>query len=264
MVLNERDSQMPFQVNRNKQSEERPRHKLRIAGLLRASSALPVLIAIFVAVGFGQTATPQSPPGRPTESTSVFALEPERVPERELSGGQIHLYRVALATGQFIYTVVHQKGIDVVVAMIGPDGQRLAELDSPNGAYGPEPISWIAESSGIYELEVRAFDGKAPAGKYDVQVVALRSPVQQDRSRFEAQGLRVKAQKLIAEKSEQSIRQAIDTYKRGAQLLSSVPDREQEQQYKSFAIGAYGALANFHFKQQKTKEANAVAEGALQ
>jgi hypothetical protein len=38
----------------------------------------------------------------------------------------------------------------VVVALFGPDGKKLTEVDSPNGTQGPEPVHWITAASGIY------------------------------------------------------------------------------------------------------------------
>jgi hypothetical protein len=43
--------------------------------------------------------------------------------------------------------VVEQKGIDVAVTLFAPNGQKLAEVDSPNGTQGPEPVAWIAQAA---------------------------------------------------------------------------------------------------------------------
>jgi len=94
-------------------------------------------------------------PAVTARSTSVaqseqdtLALEPGVPIERELIGGQAHAYRVMLAAGQYLHIVVEQRGIDVVVMLFGPEGQRLIKMDSPNGTQGPEPISLVAEASG--------------------------------------------------------------------------------------------------------------------
>ncbi|MFL6275767.1 MAG: PPC domain-containing protein, partial [Blastocatellia bacterium] len=94
--------------------------------------------------------------------------------ERELSGSQSHSYKIALATGQYLHVVVDQRGIDVVVALFGPDGTKLIEVDSPNGTNGPEPLSWIAESTGLYRLEVRSLEKDAKQGSYEVKIETLR------------------------------------------------------------------------------------------
>ena len=61
----------------------------------------------------------QEPPG-PTHS--VPALEPGKAIERAMAGGEVHGYKVSLKSGQFLHAVVDQRGIDVVVRLLGPDG----------------------------------------------------------------------------------------------------------------------------------------------
>src|SRR5579864_3716876 len=72
-------------------------------------------------------------------------LKPNSSVERSLPGGQTDEYRIVLDAGQFFHTVVEQKGIDVEVVLLGPDGQRIGQIDSFNNAWGPEPMVAIAE-----------------------------------------------------------------------------------------------------------------------
>src|SRR5262245_23989308 len=83
------------------------------------------------------------------------ALEPGKPTERELSGGQSHSYKITVGSGQYLQIVVDQRGIDVVVELFRPDGQKLSEEDSPNGTGGPEIVSVITEAAGTYRIEVR-------------------------------------------------------------------------------------------------------------
>ena len=76
--------------------------------------------------------------------------------ERELKGGEAHAYRVMLTAGRYLRVIVEQKGIDVVVRLFGPDGQKITEVDNPNGTTGPEPVSLVAQTSGDYRFEVRS------------------------------------------------------------------------------------------------------------
>src|SRR5690349_5793363 len=49
---------------------------------------------------------------------------------REMRGGEQHTYQVRLNAGQHARVVVDQKGIDVVLALVGPDGKQLLEVDN--------------------------------------------------------------------------------------------------------------------------------------
>lgn len=113
----------------------------------------------------------------------VNALELGKPIERDLAGGQSHSYQIALTASQFLHVVVEQLGIDVVVTLHGPDDKKLAEVDSPNGTQGPEPLILIMESTGIHRLEVRSLEEKAAPGRYQARVEALRTPTEQDRQR---------------------------------------------------------------------------------
>ncbi len=70
------------------------------------------------------------------EPKEVRQLEVGRPTEREMVGGENHYYEIALADGQYLNVVVEQRGIDVVVRLLGPDSKQLIEVDSPNGGRG--------------------------------------------------------------------------------------------------------------------------------
>lgn len=97
-------------------------------------------------------------------------LEPTRPVERDLKGGEVHSYTVDLAAGEFLRVTVDQRGIDVVVRTFAPDGTRLAEVDSPNGNAGPEPVEIKPAVAGTYRIEVSSLDTAAPAGKYEIKI----------------------------------------------------------------------------------------------
>jgi len=81
--------------------------------------------------------------------------------ERELAGGQSHSYEIVLNSGEYVHVVIDQRGIDVVVTLFAPDGKQIAEVDSPNGTQGVEPVFAIATITGIHRLEVRSLEKSA-------------------------------------------------------------------------------------------------------
>ena len=90
--------------------------------------------------------------------------------ERDMSGAETHQYTMALQAGDFVRIVVDQRGVDIVVVVTAPDGSKIAEVDSPNGTNGPEPVEIVPAAEGMYRIEVRALEPKAPPGKYSVSV----------------------------------------------------------------------------------------------
>ncbi len=74
------------------------------------------------------------------DKQDVRTLEQGKPIERELKGGEVHVYEIALTAGQFLKAVVEQRGIDVEVLVIAPDGKQIVKVDSPNGTQGQEPL----------------------------------------------------------------------------------------------------------------------------
>lgn len=162
------------------------------------------------------------------ERPEVTALELGKPIERELAGESAHSYSIRLAANQFLHIVVEQKGIDVVVTMFAPDGTKLAEVDSPNGTEGPEPIVIIADFAGDYRLEVRSLDKNAVAGRYQVKIEEIRAAQPQDKSRIAANQAFAEAEQLFYQGSAESRRKAIDKFQEALLLLRVINDSAKE------------------------------------
>ncbi len=59
-------------------------------------------------------------------ATDTRPLEPGQLFEREIAGKQVHLYRVKLASRQYLRMAVDQRGVDVVIVLRDPDGKQAA------------------------------------------------------------------------------------------------------------------------------------------
>ncbi len=75
--------------------------------------------------------------------------------EREIAGDQSHSYRVAATAGQFVQIIVEQKGIEVDVVIISPDGQKLDEFNASLGSFGAREAPFIARSDGDHRLQIK-------------------------------------------------------------------------------------------------------------
>jgi CHAT domain-containing protein/Tfp pilus assembly protein PilF len=128
-----------------------------------------------------QTQEPAQP--APTE---IGALEVGKSVEQSIKGGEAHRYTIRLEAGQFLKATVEQKGVDVAVALLGPDGKPVLEVDSPNGANGPEPVIAVGESGGVYMLEVKTLDPSDKGGNYEARVDEVRTATEKDRDLVEA------------------------------------------------------------------------------
>jgi CHAT domain-containing protein/tetratricopeptide (TPR) repeat protein len=148
--------------------------------------------------------------------------------ERDLKGDEAHSYSLDLKAGQFLSLIVEQKGIDVVVKLFEPGGKLVAEIDSPNGIQGPEPVSAIIEVSGTYKLEVRSLEKTAAPGLYQAKIVDLRSATQDDRLRIAVQKTFADGVQLRSNATKESWTSAIRKFEEALPMYRKLGDKAGE------------------------------------
>ena len=107
-------------------------------------------------------------------------LTPGAPIELEISGRQTHPYRIALAAGQFFQAFIQQKGIDVLVILVGPDKRKLEEFSEPVYENRIRKVLFIAKSDGDYHLLVRPRLKDGAPGRYQLTVETVRPATEQD------------------------------------------------------------------------------------
>jgi CHAT domain-containing protein/Tfp pilus assembly protein PilF len=162
------------------------------------------------------------------QQTAAPTLAPGETFKGEMAGGETRLFYITMSAGQYLRVVVEQRGIDVVVALIGPGQKRLLEMDSPNGNYGPEPVSAVAEEGGQYTIEVRSPDKKAAPGLFEVRVEALREPTPADRSRAGAERAFMEASRRLAQPDAKARQEALEKIEALLPVFRSLEDRAME------------------------------------
>lgn len=162
-----------------------------------------------------------------TAQTDTSTLSPGAPVKRELEGGATHLFRLSINAGQYVRVVVEQQGIDVTVALVTPDKERLIEVDSPNGNRGPEPLSAVVERAGDYLVEVRAPNKNAPPGVYEIKIEAQREPSSSDRTRAAAERDFREAYKLLRQTAE-SRRVALEKFEALLPVFRGLEDQQME------------------------------------
>lgn len=155
-------------------------------------------------------------------------IEPGRAVERELKDGEVHQYQVEMEAGQFLHAIVEQRGIDVMVIVFAPSGEKVFEVDSPNGANGPEPVYLLGETPGSYRLEIRSLEPAALTGKYEIRIEALRAPEEKDLSLIQAFRLFAEAGALRQRGDGASVSQAVEKYEQALPLWRIAGNKRKE------------------------------------
>ena len=158
--------------------------------------------------------------------------------ERGLAAGETHLYRAELAAGRAWRVAVEQQGIDVELAVKGPDGRRVA-VDGPFDRQGMETLLVEPIAPGAWEIEVTAREPAAPPGRYGIRLEEL------DRSagpRVEAERAETRAGTLYREGTAEARRQAIAEHGRALAVWRQLGDRPREAR-SLYAMAVLSRLA---------------------
>jgi CHAT domain-containing protein/tetratricopeptide (TPR) repeat protein len=171
-------------------------------------------------------------------------LKLDKLIERALSGGEEHSYRVSLKAGQYVDFIAEQKGIDLVLALFDPDGKKLAEVDSPNGADGPESLSHVVEDKGKYILKISSLEKQATAGRYVLRIAELRAATKQDKSKQDAERAFREAVALKAQQTAESLLKSIAKYEEALALWRAAGERDFEGLALNNLAEVYYSLGN--------------------
>ena len=113
-----------------------------------------------------------------------------------------------LTAGQFIRVVVEQKGFDVALTLIGPDGQPAHEVNLSTVG-GQESLSHVGTENGLHQIIARAATPSAAAGTYQIRLDHRETAMDQDRQRIAAERLLIEASKLRGEAAIDKLQQAL-------------------------------------------------------
>ena len=138
-----------------------------------------------------------------------------------MRGGQSRSYAIHAEAGQYFHVVVEQKGIDLTLTLLDPDNKQVAQSNMP----GREPISTVAESSGEFHLQVTSLANNALPGRYEVQLMEMRPPMDADRNRISAERAYLDAQQLNDQKNFEA---AAHKWEESAGLWHSLNDGYEE------------------------------------
>src|SRR4030095_4263913 len=140
--------------------------------------------------------------------------------DRDLSRGEKHNYSFTLKAGQFVQAVVEQRGIDVTVAVFGPEGVQLTRVDRPTSTQGNETASVIAPSSGAYRLQIAQVGSASARGRYRVTLKGPRGAIPSDEKRMDAEKLVFEAGHLWDQNTANSLRKGAEKYELAQSLFS--------------------------------------------
>src|SRR5947209_8143458 len=123
----------------------------------RLVSAPLMICVLFPALACGSVTPPVASPSTSVQgSKAVVTIEQGKVIELEVKAGEAQHFRILLPAGQLVRLSFDQQGVDLAVAVFAPDGGRLDEFERKADAPVPEPVAFITNAAGAYQVVVRA------------------------------------------------------------------------------------------------------------
>ncbi len=109
--------------------------------------------------------------------------------ERELAGGRDARYALSLQAGQYVKVLVEQRGIGVIVELLGPDGKRLMSVNSERGETGMEELMAVAAVTAVHQVRISNRSKTTPPGRYVVTFAELHEASETERALTKAEWL---------------------------------------------------------------------------
>ena len=97
---------------------------------------------------------------------------------RTIKGGIVHVYEFDLKPGEYVHFVVDQQGVDIKAEVFGQGKDLLFDVDSKNGAKGPEEVPLLAGAKSSFRVEVST----GQEGTYRTRIARRGSATEKDRA----------------------------------------------------------------------------------
>jgi CHAT domain-containing protein/tetratricopeptide (TPR) repeat protein len=177
--------------------------------------------------------------------------------EREISGREVHVYRLKLNSRSFLRLSMEGRGIDLTLALFGPGGRRLPV--SETHWHGRSSFSLLAKSSGSYRVEVKpknANEQGAAAASYSLRVEELRPATGDDAKRIAAEHALAEAERLGSEWKPDSFKRALSKYEEAVMLWQVTGNKSEEAR-------TLACIGEVHDRRGARKEALTIYELGL-
>jgi CHAT domain-containing protein/Tfp pilus assembly protein PilF len=158
--------------------------------------------------------------------TAQSALEP-RVPlERTLQPGEHHRYTIVLDAGACARVVLATQ-LSLTATLGRPEVAPVIVIDNAAEEKAPQPLTIIAQTAGMYSIDVRAHDD-ARSGSYRLSLELVPAATDADRQEADAESLFRDGLRLFNQTARESRLSAAERYGRAAAIFHTLGNRPME------------------------------------
>lgn len=173
---------------------------------------------------------------------------------KRLKGGEVHYFKVRMMGGEYLHVSAEQQGIDVVLVATNEDGKEI-KVDRPNGAYGREGLSLIAEKDQKVTLEIRYYSSQANQGSYSITLDVRRRSVPQDRTMMAAEQEVTDAEAPRFKGTPKDLRRAVDEFQQALTLWRELKDTYEQ------GVALYGLALTYRSSNEYQKSVSTSLDG---
>ena len=193
--------------------------------------------------------------GEKLQDESVPELKLNQPVSRTLRGRETHRFTVSLLAEEYLHVTVQQQGIDVVLAAIGNHQKEPLVIDRPNGAYGREGLSFIANYEQKVVLRINSLEPQANQGSYSIMVDVRRRSAPEDRKIMAAELEITRAEESRSKGLPKDLQRAIDEFQRALSLWRDLKDPYEQ------SVALYALALTYRFTTDYQKSVSASLEG---
>ena len=139
-----------------------------------------------------------------------------RSAERPLQAGETQEYTVFLQADDYLAIDVEERGADVILRVLGPDGTSLTEQQTPFSRTDSDIVRMVAAQSGQFRLQVTA--NSPSTGKYLLTTSAIRPATQRDRTEVAASNAFHTASQFTGKNTTAGMRDVLREYRASIEL----------------------------------------------
>lgn len=194
-----------------------------------------------------------------TAVSNATGLTPGQRVVRKLPSGGKDSYDVPVNAGQLLQVSIEKGDAALSVVVFDPAGQK--SIDYVSHLYEAADLLLPASTSGLYRLEITSLEPGANR-EYQLTLRPLRQLDARDHLRFSAQEALLSAALLRNEWNERSIRRAIESYQKAADLFLTAGDIRQSAVASIRAGQLYFILAQYREALNQYQRGIAVAKRA--
>jgi CHAT domain-containing protein len=204
-------------------------------------------------------ATPSSAGERPEAQSQILqTLELGRPVQPQIAGNEVNTFQFTLAENEFARITVEQRGLDLTVRLLGPDGLLLTDVNSAVGAQEPETLAIVAKAAGSYRIEIRTRRKDAARATYELRLDELRPATDRDNlvvsaERFSADGELI----LRNQRTGDLLQQAASKYEQSRTIYAQL---NEPRQY----VNVLNQLAEIYLALSENERATTLLELALE